>query len=424
LQGSPGSPLDSRLAARYQANIRKFYLFQFLLNFQLWWPIWVIYLTEERGLTLGQVTLIDVPFWLSIIALQIPAAAIADRWGRKPTLIAAACALTVAVTLFGLASSFPVILVSYLIWGIGFALLFGTESAFLYDTLKALGREDDYARVYGRAWGLLTAAALVGTLLGAPVAAATNLSLPIVLSGGLAFLAVLVAATFTEPAPEARTAHRLTYGRVIADSIDILRRRPAVRYSILFYGLITVGSIAPIFFLQPFLREHDIGLGQVGLWQTPTRLAGIVGAVAAYRIVAAMGERWTFYLMPVVLFASYAVLALWDSLYAQIAFPFMALVVFLSQPTITDYLNRRVPTEQRATVVSLTNLIRALVLVATAPLLGLLADRVSLTATYWASGALIALLGLPLLALWSRHLLREQQPAAAPEAAPAAGPGD
>ena len=409
---------------RYQANIRKFYLFQFLLNLQLWWPIWVIYLMEERGFTLGQVTLLDIPFWLSIIALQIPAAAIADRWGRKPTLIAAACALTVAVTLFGLASSFPVILVSYLIWGIGFALLFGTESAFLYDTLKALGREDDYARVYGRAWGLLTAAALVGTLLGAPVAAATNLSLPIVLSGGLAFLAVLVAATFTEPAPEARTAHRLTYGRVIADSIDILRRRPAVRYSILFYGLITVGSIAPIFFLQPFLREHDIGLGQVGLWQTPTRLAGIVGAVAAYRIVAAMGERWTFYLMPVVLFASYAVLALWDSLYAQIAFPFMALVVFLSQPTITDYLNRRVPTEQRATVVSLTNLIRALVLVATAPLLGLLADRVSLTATYWASGALIALLGLPLLALWSRHLLREQQPAAAPEAAPAAGPGD
>ena len=95
-----------------QANIRKFYLFQFLLNFQLWWPIWVIYLTEERGLTLGQVTLIDVPFWLSIIALQIPAAAIADRWGRKPTLIVSACALSAAVTIFGLATSFELILVS------------------------------------------------------------------------------------------------------------------------------------------------------------------------------------------------------------------------------------------------------------------------------------------------------------------------
>lgn len=403
-----------------QANIWKFYLFQFLLSFQLWWPIWVIYLTEERGLTLGQVTLIDVPFWLSIIALQIPAAAIADRWGRKPTLVAAACAFSVAVTLFGLAPSFGLILVSYLIWGIGFSLLFGTESAFLYDTLKALGREEDYARQYGRAWGLVTAAALAGTLLGAPLASATSLSLPIVLSGGIAFLAVLAAATFTEPTRE-RARHHLTYGQVIGESFDIVRRRPAVRYSVLFYGLITVGSIAPVFFFQVFLREHDIGVGEVGLWQTPARIAGILGAVGAYRIVAAMGERRTFYLMPAVLFGSYALLALWDSVYAQVAFPLMNMMVFLSQPAITDYLNRRVPSEQRATVLSLTNLIRALVLVPTAPLLGLLADRASLSAAYWAGGLIIVVLAVPLLALWSPLLLRErEQPPAAEPVAPAA----
>ncbi len=420
MQGPSGPPSDGHMAARYEANIWKFYLFQFLLNFQLWWPIWVVYLTERRGFTLGQVTLLDVPFWMSIIALQVPAAAIADRWGRKPTLIAAACALTAAVTLFGLASSFALILVSYLIWGIGFSLLFGTESAFLYDTLKALGRDEDYPRVYGRAWGLVTAAALAGTLLGAPVAAATSLSFPIVVSGGLAFLAVLAAATFTEPAPEARSERRLTYGRIIADSIEILRRRPAVRYSILFYGLITVGSIAPIFFFQPFLREHNIDVGQVGFWQTPARLAGIIGAVGAYRILAALGPRRTFYLMPAVLFASYALLAVWDSVYAQLAFPFMNMMVFLSQPVVTDYINRRVPTDQRATMVSLTNLIRAAVLIPTAPLLGLLADEFSLAASFWAGGAMIAVLGLPLLALWSPFLLRERQPAPAPEALPAA----
>ncbi len=86
-----------------------------------------------------------------------------------------------------------------------------------------------------------------------------------------------------------------------------------------------VGSIAPIFFFQPFLLEHDIGLGEVGFWQTPTRIAGIVGAVAAYRIIAALGERPTFYLMPALLLASYALLALWGSVYAQIAFPLMNL---------------------------------------------------------------------------------------------------
>src|SRR3990170_667078 len=108
-----------------QANIWKFYVFQFFLNFQLWWPIWVIYLTEERGLSLTQVTLIDIPFWLSIILLQIPAAAIADRWGRKPTLTLGALALSLAVTVFGLAPSYPLILTSYLIWGVGVVLVTG-----------------------------------------------------------------------------------------------------------------------------------------------------------------------------------------------------------------------------------------------------------------------------------------------------------
>jgi MFS family permease len=415
--------VDARLAARYQANIWKFYLFQFLLNFQLWWPIWVIYLTEERGLSLGQVTLIDVPFWGSIIALQIPAAAIADRWGRRPTLLAGALFFSIAVTVFGLATSFELILVSYLIWGVGFALLGGTESAFLYDTLKALGREDEYPRVYGRAWGLVFAAAMAGTLLGAPVAKATDLSFPIVVSGGIAFLAVLAAASFTEPRLEGGRRHHLSYGQIIGESVDILRRRPAVRYSVLFYGLITIGSIGPIFFFQPFLRGHDIGLGEVGLWQTPTRIAGIIGAVAAYRIIAVLGERRTFFLMPAVIFASYALLAVWDSVYAQVAFPVMSLVVALSQPTVTDYLNRRVPTDQRATVVSLTNLARSAVLVPSAPLLGQLADRASLKASYWTGGALVAALSLPLLALWSPLLLRAGETEEALEPA-ASAPAD
>src|SRR3990172_4131236 len=157
-QGMGGAGLDADARRALERNVIQFYLFHFLLNFQLWWPIWVIYLTEERGLSLGQVTLLDVPFWSSIILLQIPAAAISDRWGRKPTLLGAALALSVAVTVFGLAENYVIILVSYLIWGVGFALLGGTESAFLYDSLKAVGREEDYSRAYGRAWGVATGA--------------------------------------------------------------------------------------------------------------------------------------------------------------------------------------------------------------------------------------------------------------------------
>ena len=55
-------------------------------------------------------------------------------------------------------------------------------------------------------------------------------------------------------------------------------------------------------------------------------------------------------------------------------------------------------------------------LIPSAPLLGILAERASLATAFWAGGALIAVLAIPLLALWSPILRRERQPPPAPEA--------
>ncbi len=391
--------MQQHASASLNANIRKYYLFHLFLNLQLWWPIWIIYLTEERGLTLAQVTLIDIPFWLSIILLQVPGAALADRFGRKPVLIGAAACFSVAIVFFGLAATFWLLLLSYLTWGVGFSLLWGTESAFLYDSLKALGREEEYPRIYGRGWAIAMAAQVAGTLIGAPLADATSLQAPIILSGAISAVGAVAAMTFLEP-PGVRDGPHLSYGEIVSDSARLVRRQPDVRYAILFFGLVTVGSIAVVFFFQPFLVDHDVDVGTVGIWQTPMRVAGIVAALAAHRLMAGIGERRTFYAMPLLVIAGFVILAAWDSVYAQVAFPVINFAVILSQPTVTDYLNRRVPTEQRATMVSLTNLMRSAVLIPSAPLLGLLADEASPAAAYWTGGIIVAALALPLFALW------------------------
>ncbi len=408
------SPAEKRA---YQANIWKFYVHTFLLNLQLWYPIWIIYLQEERGLSLGQVTVMEVPFLLSIVVLQIPAAAVADRWGRRTSLALGALLYAAGVTLFGLADTYQLLLFSYLIWGIAIALMTGADSAFLYDSLKALGREDEYQRIYGGAWAVLSAASLAGTLIGAPVAAATSLPFPIVLSGGIAALGCLAALTFTEPRPSHDEA-RLPYGEVMRESVRLALHQPTVRYAILFFGVLTIGGIAPVFFFQPFLTRHDIDLSQVGFWQTPTRVVGVLGALVAYRVVSGLGEKGTFLLLPLTMVGSYALLAGWDSIYAQVAFPVMNLAAVMSKPVITDYLNRRVPTSQRATVISLTNLAYCLILIPLAPIVGLIADKLSLAAAFW-TGAVITLAGMVILPLWWRAMAKEELPAQ--ETVPAAG---
>ncbi len=411
------SALSPTQARAYRANIWKFYLHTFFLNLQLWWPIWIIYLQEERGLTLGQVTLMEVPFLLSIAALQIPAAAIADRWGRRTCLTAGALLFGIGIAAFGLAQTYQLLLLSYLIWGIAIALMTGADSAFLYDTLKALGREDEYQRIYGGAWAVISTASLAGTLAGAPLAAATSLSFPIVLSGAIAGLGFLATLTFTEPRPSRHDRALLPYRQVMRESIRLAVHQPTVRYAILFFGVMTIGGIGPVFFFQPFLIRHDIDLSQVGFWQTPMRLMGILGALAAYRVVAAAGERGTLLLLPAALVVGYAILGGWDSVYAQVSFPVMNLAIVMTRPVISDYLNRRVPTSQRATVLSLTNLVYCLVLIPLAPMAGLIADKVSLAAAFWTGAALI-LAGMAVLPLWWRAMTQEELPAR--EAVPAA----
>ena len=59
--------LSERDRRAYEANIWKTYVFQFLFSFQLWWPIWVLYLTDYRRFSLTQVSGLEALFWMVIV---------------------------------------------------------------------------------------------------------------------------------------------------------------------------------------------------------------------------------------------------------------------------------------------------------------------------------------------------------------------
>src|SRR4051812_21577355 len=97
----------------FEGNIRKSYIYRFLMNFQLWWPIWVIYLLRDRGLSFTQITLLDTPFFVLIVLAEVPTGAVADRFGRRTSLMLASSLFAVAIFVFGIANNYAIILVSY-----------------------------------------------------------------------------------------------------------------------------------------------------------------------------------------------------------------------------------------------------------------------------------------------------------------------
>ena len=187
-------PVDSRQRARLERNITAFYAFRLLIGLQFLMPIWVIYLTEKRGFSIEQVTLLDAPFWLALVLLEVPTGLIADRFGRRVSLLLGALTNTIGITVFAMAANYPLILLSYLVWGAAFTFYSGADAAFLFDTLKALGRQAEYARIFGRSMAFGAATGIVATLSGPLMAARTDLVVPIyasAVSTGLAFIVIL-----------------------------------------------------------------------------------------------------------------------------------------------------------------------------------------------------------------------------------------
>jgi MFS family permease len=386
-----------------ERNVRKLYGFAFLVQFQLWFPIWVTYLMVERGLSLAQVAALEAPFWLIAVLAEVPTGALADRWGRSTSLVVGAALYSAAIACFGLASTLALLMVSYLGWAVSLTFISGADSALLFDTLKALGRESEYERCAGRSMVASSAGVLAATFAGAPLAAATTLNTPILISAGILALAALVASSIEEPPRLEEGSAQLSYLAGVRAAGRVVWSTPTVRTVIPFAAVTGAAMMASEYLTQPFLLSHGVEVGLMfSAIQVPIRVAGMIGAIAAFALVVRAGEVRAIVAVPLVGLVAYAGLALWNSLWAVSLLAVVGLVRSASRPIVSGYLNRRIPSAQRATVLSLHHLAFGLFLVPIVPILGVSADRIDLPAGFAAAALVLAGLGTATGVLWVR----------------------
>ncbi len=394
---APGVPARNRALG---ANVWKSYVYCFLMDFSLTAPIWVLYLRDQRGFSLTQITLMEVPLFLLIAMSEIPTGAIADRFGRRVSLALAAAVLSISMFIYGVASSYLVILLSNLAWGLAFTLRSGADVALLYDSLKDQGREDEFQRVNERRTALGTLAALLGFLLGAPIAAASSYSTAILGSALLAAGALPLALAMKET-ERGRRAASVSYLATLASGARHAWRNPSLRYLFLFSGFIGAGAAAPLLLLQqPWLAAHGVEVAAMGIWQAGIYLAALLAALCAGWLIRRFGEPAAFALLPALLLVCGAVLGSAERLWAAGALIGIAAARGLYNPLLALYVNRRIESEHRATTLSAQSMVGNVVMASVWPLGGLVGDTLGLRTAFWAfAGGAAALAGCA-LALW------------------------
>lgn len=420
-------------AQQYARNIPIYYLFQFATGFLIWVPVWIIFLQDDRGLSLTEVGAMEAVFWVTMLLFEVPTGAVADRFGRRTSLALGGFIFTGGILLFTLSSGFLMLALSYVIMAFSMTLYSGAGHALLYDSLRALGRTREYEKHMGRSEAMMTGALLGAGLFGGPLAGLWGLQATFLIGAGTMAAAGCVALLLREPprteaafdddplhaGPPEEQSPAGGFVNYILDGFRIVLRRRAVLWIILLAGVVTVAYEMPNFFVQPFLRSHGLNPSD-GIWDgiewsaliVPGFAAMSAGSLLAAPFVARVGERRAIPLLMGLGVLLFIPLLIFDHLSLIAPIAILGGIHAALRPIATGYINRRIRSDQRATVLSIFELMMAAQMAVIVPLISASADQLDFRFAHGLSVGVVLTIGVGFWYLWRRAHQREQEQAA------------
>ena len=244
-----------------------------------WWLTTAVYLVVVAELSPTQLVLVAVFQGVTVVVAEVPAGLLADTISRRLALVVAHVVMGAGMTLTGLVTGYPLIVLGQCLWGLGWAISSGADVAWITDELNRPGVIDRVLTAQGR-YDLLGSPAGVAAF--GALAWATTLATAIVVAGlGMAVLGVLVVARWPESQrPQASAAGRWNAtASTLRRGLAIARFDHAVALVLAATLLVNGGAVG---FGRLFERQL-LGLG------LPTSPAPIVWFAAIAVVAAALG---------------------------------------------------------------------------------------------------------------------------------------
>jgi MFS family permease len=399
-------------------RVQRVYLFLLLLHTlaaSFIWGINTLFLLDA-GLSNAQAFGANAFFTVGLVLFEVPTGVVADVRGRRFSYLLGTLTLGLATLLYLLmwriSAPFWAWALASALLGLGFTFFSGAVQAWLVDALKAQGYDGALDPVFARGEIVEGAAMLGGSVLGGYLAQVTSLGVPYVLRTAvlaLSFVSAFLLMHDTGFAPKRD-------GGVVQQAKAVLRG--AVHYGlanrpvrwVMFASAFTDGvAIYGFYAMQPYLLDlygDPKAYGIAGLSAAIVGGAQMAGGLLVSRLSHLVPRRTTLLLAAVVassvtllligLVPSFtvavALLVVWGLLFATV------------MPVRHAYLNELIPSEQRATGLSLDSLMGSGGGVVAQPLLGKAADLWGYPASY-VCGAAIQLMASPFI--W---LVRRERP--------------
>ena len=375
----------------WRNNVKRMYVWRALTMMHFFAGALVPFFTDWGGLTLPQLFYLQAWFFLWIFLLEVPTGAVADKFGRKTSLVCANICLVIATALYATGKGLPRFLFTEFIWAISAALASGADEAMVYDSLKAAGEESRSKKALARLASFDIGAIAVAAPLGSLMAARWGVVFPTAAMLVPFGLGVLVALTLIEP-PTEEEGPKPPYREVVSRGVRYFASHRALRALAFDSVTIWMLSFMTVWLFQPRLKELGVGvaaygfvttamtLSQIAILSSPDRVERFFGGTRRYLIWSAVIPGLAYLALP---FATS---------------PLVACALFVLIPgfglsrsvVISNYMNKHIDSAKRATVLSTVGMGRQLMGVIVLPTVGLL-TTLSLGWTFAALGVVILL---------------------------------
>jgi MFS family permease len=347
----------------WKANIWKSYLFQLFMGFHLISGVLLPFFLTWGKLTFVEIMFVQSYFTMMILIFEIPCGAIADYLSRKFSLILGALITALAALIYGSYPSIIIFLIGETLWAFAAALTSGTDQAFIFDTLRKLGREEEIAKITARSRSFMLLGLAISAPLGSIIGAYLKLNLVMTLMFFPFIVATIISLTLKEPNHELERQKKENYLTVIKSGIKELKKNKILR--ILAFERIITECL--VFFLiwsyQIYLEVLNLQLIFFGLVSTAMTLIQIVFNNLVPKLESNVQNKKRFLqaytLIPGIGFILIALIY-----YIPISIPLILIIIgfgFSRSIIFVKGINKQIETQNRATVLSTINMMSSLI---------------------------------------------------------------
>lgn len=375
-------------------------------------PIIIVFFTL-RGLTMSQVGFLLGYYYLIFLILELPTGVLADKLGRKVTLVGGCLFQALAIGLLLFSWSLPLFVLVETLFALSRSLMSGADSAFIFDSLAVQHASDHYKSFTSRLHATDLIAHTVGGLLSA-LLAYYSLSLVLVFGLLMALVAAIYTSLLTEPKNLVKPAKHSLSGYVqhlVNACREVLGNKNLLWlmfYSTFIFILLRSSLIA---LAQPLLISLSVPTHYFGLVDAALSLGSALITLKASQIESFLGFQKTLYLMPLIMLVSFIGMALTVNLMAPqnlwaIAFYLSSMMIWaLHLPVFKNLINHAIPSsEKRATMLSVESLLSRVGFSVIAMSLGVIIDVYSIQTALLAM-AVLSIIGTIILSATGRRFL-------------------